>query len=150
MLKIIIADSNIAFKQELVMDVEKEFSKLKITGNAIDKLLIEQVEKGKYNDINSYIDRFGYKLHYDDMSTGCKAALCVVNLPDKIISLAECGHNARDIIIALCKTGNILMDDDGLTISTEYGNDIEVIVDGHTFRTIDSLNKYISDQRVLR
>lgn len=148
MLSVFIKDSNEKLNGEVVTDVEKEFSKIRLTGKRIEKILIEKIEKGKYNDANSYIDRFGYKLYYSDMSNGCKAALCVVNLPDKIIDLAECGNNARDIIISFCKTGNILIEDNGLTISAQYNNDIDVKIDKYRFSDIDRLNKYISDERL--
>ncbi len=147
MLNIFLKDTNTKLDKEVVTDVEKEFSKLKIKGNLLDRLMIEKIEKGKYNDDNSYIDRFGYKLHYNDMSTGCKAALCVANIPNKIIDLAECGYNARDIIIILCKEGNILIEDNGLSISTQYGNLIDVQLDNYRFSTVDRLNKYIGEER---
>lgn len=147
MLNIYLKDSKETFNREVVSDVEKEFSRIKLKGTEIDKKLIEKIEQGKYENSTSFIDRFGYKLYYDDMSTGCKAALCVVNSPEKIIDIVECGNNARDIIIALCKTGNVLFEDNGQTISTQYGNDIDVKLDGYRFTSIDRLNKYISDER---
>lgn len=147
MLNIFLKDNIETFNKEVVSDVEKEFSKIKLKGTEIDKELIEKIEQGKYENSTSFIDRFGYKLHYDDMSTGCKAALCVANSPEKIIDIIECGNNARDIIIALCKTGNILLEDNGQTISTQYGDRIDVKLDGYRFTSIDRLNKYIADER---
>lgn len=130
---------------DIVTDVEKEFSTLTIQGTNIDKILIEKIEKGRYNDSISYIDRFGYKLHIDDLSTGCKAALCVANLPNKIIDLIECGNNARDAIIRYCSNGNIIIRDNGLTISTINGTETRVTMNGLKFNNIDDLNKYIND-----
>ncbi len=148
MLSVFIKNGDEKLSGEVVTDVEKEFSKLRVTGKKIEKILIEKIEKGKYNDVNSYIDRFGYKLYYNDISNGCKAALCVVNFTDKIIDLAECGNNARDIIISFCKTGNILIEDNGIAISTQYNKDIDVRIDKYRFFDIDRLNKYISDERL--
>lgn len=147
MLNLFLKDTNIKSDKEIVVDVEKEFSKLKIKGTALEQLIIEKIEKGKYNNETSYIDRFGYKLHYNDMSTGCKAALCVANMPNKVIDLAECGYNARDLIIVLCTDGNIIIEDNGLTISTQYGNNIDVKLDNYRFTSITRLNKYICDER---
>lgn len=130
---------------DIVKNVEKEFSKLKLHDTDINKILIEKIEKGRYNDYVSYIDRFGYKLHIDDLSTGCKAALCVANLPDKTIDLIECGNNARDVIIRYCKNGNIVIRDNGLTISTINGNSVEAVLNKVEFTDIDMLNKYISN-----
>ncbi len=147
MLSIFLKDTYLKLDKEIVIDVEKEFSKLKIKGTALDRLMIEKIEKGEYNDENSFIDRFGYKLRYSDMSTGCKAALCVLNLPDKVIDLAECGYNARDLIIRFCKDGGILIEDNGLTVSTQYGNDIDIKLDNYRFTSIDRLNRYICEER---
>ena len=131
--------------KSIIVDVEKEFAKLQIRGTDIDKVLIEKIEKGQYNDSISYIDRFGYKLHLDDLSTGCKAALCVINIPDRVIDLLECGCNARDAIIKYCPDGSIIIRDNGLTISTVNGNDISVMMNGREFTDIDTLNKYINN-----
>lgn len=140
-------EGKVSALKEVVTDVEKEFAQLKLKGTDLDRKLIEKIEQGKYVNSISYLDRFGYKLHYDDMSTGCKAALCVANEVEKIIDIVECGNNARDIIIALCKNGNILMEDNGMTISTQYGNEIDVVLDGYRFTQIDRLNQYISNER---
>ena len=129
-----------------IVDIEKAFAQLKIKGTPLDRKLIERIEKGKYNDKYSYIDRFGYKLRYEDMSTGCKAALCVANIPDQIIDLIECGINARDVIIATCMDGKIVMGNVGTTISTQYGTDIQVKIDHYLFTDKDRLNKYIKDE----
>lgn len=137
----------ISSEKEVVADVEKEFKQLKLQGTDVEKMLIEKIEKGTYLDSISFIDRFGYKLYLDNLSTGCKAALCVVNRLDKIIDLAECGHNARDIIISLLMEGNVLMEDSSVTFSSIYGQNVDVRVDNYRFSNIDRLNKYVFDER---
>lgn len=137
----------ISSKKEVVTDVEKEFKQLKLQGTEIEKKLIKMIEKGTYLDSISFIDRFGYKLYLEHLSTGCKAALCVVNRPDKIIDLVECGNNARDIIISLLREGNILMEDNSVTFSSIYGQGVDVRVDNYRFSNIDRLNKYVFDER---
>lgn len=131
--------------KEIVTDIEKEFAMLKLRGTELEKLLVQKIEKGRFHDKISFIDRFGYKLYNENLSTGCKAALCVVNKPDKVIDLIECGNNARDIIIALCREGNILMHDNGITISSKYRNRIEVGIEDKKFTDVNSLNQYLEE-----
>ena len=133
-------------KKAVIRDVERLFAQIKPEGTSIDKKLISYIEQGKYNDKNSFIDRFGFKLHLSELSTGCKAALCVANCPDKIIDLIECGNNARDIIISLCKDGKVLIRDNGITFKS-YSNSVCVRVDDYVITDIDRLNKYVFDER---
>lgn len=132
---------------EIVNDVEKEFDTLKLKGTATEKRLIEKIEKGKWNDSDSYIDRFGFKLRISDMSTGCKAALCVANLPEKVINLRECGLNARDIIISLCENGKVLLPEPEVTIVDYSDGNVHVQLDGYIFLTIKRLNRYLFEER---
>lgn len=141
MLKIFL-DKHAIQDKDVVTDVEREFSTFELPETDINKTLIQRIEQGQYNDAISSIDRFGFKLYTEDMSTGCKAALCVVNKPEKIIDLRECGNNARDAIIATCNEGCIFFEYNGITISTIYGKDIEVFLDGYVFTNIDRLNQY--------
>lgn len=53
-------------------NIEGLFSSINLTGNAKEKRVIELIEKGKYNDSASFIDRFGVKLPISELSTGCK------------------------------------------------------------------------------
>lgn len=131
----------------LITNVEEQFAKVKLTGTKIEKELISKIERGTYNDESSFIDRFGYKLYNTEMSTGCKAALCVVNCPNLIIDLIECGLNARDIIIGLCKDGNILIKENGVTIVDYFNTPIDVKIDNYKITSIDRLNKYIFSER---
>ena len=130
-------------------DVEKLFSQTKLTDTPLNRKLIQVIEQGTYNDPYSFIDRFGFKLYTEDMSTGCKAALCVANNPDKVVDLVECGYNARDAIIHFCNTGNILYHESSLTIeSMEEHYVIDVALNGYHFTSVDRLNKYIQDEMI--
>lgn len=134
-------------EENIIHDVEKQFKQIKIQGTDLDKLIIETIEGGKYNDTESFIDRFGFKLHLSEISTGCKAALCVANCKDLIIDIIECGNNARDAIIKLCKNGSIYMVDNGASIKFDDNiKNIDCIIGNYRFRTIQRLNKYISSE----
>lgn len=108
---------------------------------------ISSIEKGEYYDKNFYIDRFGCKLSMDDMSTGCKAAICVHLNPEKNISLAECGVNARDFIIKNLSEGSIAIYDDDILVSDINKTPIDVAMDNYRFKNIDRLNFYLTDER---
>ena len=128
-------------------DIEKEFKMIRLSGKDIEKALIKQIEDGTWNDSKSFIDRFGFKLHNSELSTGCKAALVVANT-DKLVNLRECGLNALDHIISLCKSGNIEVVDTGVTFRTiDINKDIDVELDGYRFSNTDRLNHYIQSER---
>lgn len=145
MLKILFRDeidSNIKSEK----DIEKLFSQLKLHGTEQERKVIEQIDKGKYLDEISFIDRFGYKLYVSELSTGCKAALCVLNFPDKIIDLLECGNNARDVIINTCKEGTIITSDNAVTIK-DLGQEINVCLDEYRLTSVKRLNQYVNCER---
>lgn len=133
--------------KDIVRDIEEQFAKIKITGTEIEQKLISEIEHGKYCDSTFFKDRFDAKLYLSDMSTGCKAALCVVNCPELIIDLLECGLNARDIIINLCKDGKVFMEDNGITIVDYFNKPIDVKIDNYRIKSVDRLNKYIFCER---
>lgn len=133
-------------------DVEKLFIKTKIKDTELNRTLIEKIERGRYNDASTFIDRLGVKLYYDNLSTGCKAALCVANNPDKIVDTIECGHNARDAIIKYCREGKILYHSSGRTISSLGDSPdiaIDVVIGQYRFITLSRLNMYLHDELCL-
>lgn len=89
MLKLTIDDDGTCAKT----DIESLFKQIRVSGTPAEKEVIEKIEQGKFNDSQSFIDRFGFKLYMSELSTGCKAALCVLNLPDKQLVLHKyvCG-----------------------------------------------------------
>lgn len=128
-------------------DVEKEFSSLKIPCNAETIAAVKMIDNGELIDSNTFVDRFGYRLYSSELSTGCKAAICVL-ISEKIINIAECGLNARDYIITKCLHGSVVMNTNSATISSNYCRDqqINVCVDNKIFTNLNDLNDYISNQ----
>ena len=129
-------------------NMEMEFDKIRLTGSNKERSIIKFIENGTYNNDYSFIDRFGLKLDISEMSTGCKAALCVANNPKKVFNLIECGVNAQDVIITTLKEGNIIIRDRGITI-VDYSKDgkIDVELDGYRFTNTNRLNYYIFEER---
>ena len=133
----------------VINDVEKQFALFHLQCTDKEKELVQKIEQGNLINSTSFIDRFGYKLYLSELSTGCKAALCVLNSKDSVINLTECGLNARDIIISLCDTGAVLIDTNSATISNIYSQEqnICVQVDHYLFTNVDRLNQYIFNER---
>ena len=135
-------------QEEMVNDIEKEFSSLKLKCTDKEKQIVELIEQGELIDDHSFIDRYGYKLYTSELSTGCKAALCVVNNTSAILNLVECGLNARDVIISICNEGRVYIDYNNVTfVAYGEGKEIDVKLDGYLFTDLDRLNTYLQDER---
>lgn len=135
--------------EKVIEDVEMAFLEIKLKGTELEKKVIESIENGKWNDDKSYIDRFGFKLYNSEMSTGCKAALVVINNPNEIISLNECGFNARDIIVSNCNNGKVYVENAEYVTFDDisYSGQIDVKIDGYAINSISRLNYYINNER---
>ena len=128
---------------EVVEDVELGFLKFRLLESEQNKRAISTIEGGSYLDEESFIDRFGYKLYKRFLSTGCKAALCVINLPNNFVSTIECGVNALSFIVDNCKDGTIVISnepfslpDNNVIINVEFG--------GKKFSSVEELNDYLT------
>lgn len=135
-------------QQRIITDVEKAFKEVKVTGTEKEREMLKLIEQAEYNDGNSFIDRFGFKLYNSELSTGCKAALCVLGYPNNIIDLKECGLNARDVIISICDIGNIFISDNGITFC-DYAGRIDARVGDYIFHDVNRLNRYIQNERYI-
>ncbi len=148
MMNIYFRDENLP-KLDIITDVEREFDNLKLTGSFLENLVINKIELGSFKDALHFTDRFGDKLPINFMSTGCKAALVVLNNPDKLVDLKECGLNARDTIITYLD-GNVLLTFSTITFYNENfhdKNNIKVCLDNYVFTNLDRLNYYLTDER---
>ena len=134
-------------KSLIQKDVEQIFWNTKIADTNNINHFISSIDLGKYNDTNSFIDRFGTKLPITNLSTGCKAAICVELHPDIIIDLLECGLNAVDEIINFCENGKIIIRDTGVTFRYLNNDKCNVKLDNYRFTSVLRLNKYIQDER---
>jgi hypothetical protein len=106
--------------------------------------LLSEIEQATYYNEERFVDRFGVPVYISELSTGCKAALCVHYMPDKIIDLIECGTNARDAILKYCKNGSVIYYGMDTTVS-DYGyENIEVDIDlhGRRINRISEFNDY--------
>lgn len=138
---------------EVIEDIETGFNLHEIKDTSETRKLLSLTEKGQWINTESFIDRFGYKLWLDSLSTGCKAALLAASHPDKVINLRECGYNARDAIILNIREGQLLVYWDDVIISQnklQFDNNgimkdtkIEIENGGKVFKSLDKLNEYL-------
>ncbi len=135
-------DSNIQLP--IAHDVEMQFHKTRLYKNEYNIKALKEIEKATYNDEFSFIDRFGFKLYTKNMSTGCKAAVCVHEFPSMVIDTIECGLNALNFIIANCTNGVILVSPESTLFSVD--TPIDVIIDNKKFIDCISLNEYLSER----
>lgn len=125
----------------IVTNVESAFLWAKFEATEENKALVRKIEQGTLVDRATFIDRMGYRLYTECLSTGCKAALLVQNT-DKLIDLRECGLNAINTILTTCKSGKVLMDPPSLEFEGE-GIPVEIMLDGRVFHNIKQLNDYM-------
>lgn len=146
-----IFDRKLPIKSDLPIenDAEKLFATVHLKGTPEEKKLIEVIEKGKWNDEVSFIDRLGFRRFIDDLSTGTKAALSILNRPDVILDTKECGVNAIDAMLCLCKNGNIIIDlekasfEDSMIKQIENG--VDICVNGLRIYDINVFIEYVNN-----
>lgn len=125
-------------------DIELQFLKTRLKKDDYTVKALKEIEQATYNDEHSFIDRFGFKLYSKNISTGCKAALCVHEFPTIIINTVECGTNALEFIIANCTDGYILMSRESTLFYVD--GQIDVTIDDKHFSDYDSLSEYIHER----
>ncbi len=129
-------------KKADIVDIEAAFSGLEIPVVASIQQMIRAIDGGELIDSGVFKDRFGVALYLSELSTGCKAAICAVLLPEKIIDLQECGLNARDAIFNYCEDGKVLLHDFGVTIVDAHTRRSPIFYAGKLF-TIDEFNEEV-------
>lgn len=135
----------------LIQDCEKAFSSMGVNliNNEETQKILKNIEEAEYCDRASFIDRFGYRVRSKYLSTGCKAALLALYYSEKIISLRECGRNARDAILTYVKNGNVMIHPESLNLDIGSDDDDEVVEVKYRdkiFNDLYKLNEYIFEE----
>lgn len=146
LLKLYDSDNFIPDKhQNVITDVEEAFKSIRLRKDEITCNLLKYIEKAEYFDDSRVVDRFGTCIYTSEISTGCKAALCLHYLKDCIIDLRECGINARDYIVLLCNEGSAIFYFADLTVNQLLLPDkkISVSMDDKIFDDVVELNMYL-------
>lgn len=128
-----------------VDNVEAEALKVNISKAPLFATFLHEIEQGKPLDLDRFIDRFGVAIYHSSMSTGCKAAICVASLPDKVINLIECGPNAIESILCNCTEGHILLHDRNCDLSSNYSKSVDICFNGYRFTDPCAFCQYISE-----
>ena len=153
-LKIYVGDYNqeyVTEQENFIYDVDTEFIRLKLQGTELERKALKDIEQGQWLNETAFIDRFGFKLYIEYISTGCKIALTVMNRPEKIINAVEAGLEVRDFIIKYCKSGAIYLPSLDITVNsynldgTRFQDRIEAELEGKHFTSLGQLNLYIRE-----
>ena len=97
----IYTNKSIMKNKRFIFDVESLFAISVIEENDFVKSVISGIDKGRYFDSSSFIDRFGRVSLMENLSTTSKSLICVNKYPDKIINLIEIGSNGGDYLLML-------------------------------------------------
>lgn len=82
----------------------------KIRDTAINRKLIEVVEKGKYYNEKYFIGRFSDGIiDCSFLSTGAKTILNMLEFRDKCFDTIECGNNVIQFLFDYVNEGNVLL-----------------------------------------
>lgn len=142
MLNVIPFDSEV----DKFVDANAMFPKFKLKGSSLDRKLIREIEHGEYISNTEYCDRFGRVLPIWCMSTGCKVALCIANLPDVLIDLVECGDNALVAIFRYCKDGNARLFDTDRCINNANDFNCDIKFNGYRFTLFSRFQHYLKEE----
>ena len=131
----------------VIRDVEDAFLGIQLVDDKTTRQILKAVDGATCLNGNTVKDRYGISIYTSRLSTGCKAALCVHYLKDKIIDLVECGYNARDAVILNCKEGNAVFYYRDLNVSWGLSEDapINVLYENIEFYSTKEFNKYIDN-----
>lgn len=131
---------------EVIADAEAAFLRTKVENTELNAKLMSDIDQAQYVNAAEFVDRFGRTLPISELSTGCKTALVIVCNSDKVVDLKECGHNARDAIIRNIRNGKVLFTFDDITIDYPGFCDfeIDVLIDGEHYTSLDALNLYLT------
>lgn len=134
--------------KKFIHDVEAWFSMPTETNQYIDAIL-HDIEKGRYYDAVTYVDRFGVNLYCNFMSTGAKAAVLVASQQDCVIDCIEVGYNVLECLIVNKIPGNIFVDAITRITALEcYFDETEITYKNIVFKCVDHLNFYVKKGRL--
>jgi hypothetical protein len=103
--------------------------------NDFNRKVIEKIEQGKYQDEQTFIDRFGRGLYCDCLSTTSKI-LILANQDDgtHVFMVDELGSNGFDLLLE-CKSASVYIENRLL----EFCVDGEVMVNNNIYDTDDAV-----------
>ena len=128
----------------------------KIYDDDVTRRVLRDIEHAQYLSSSEFIDRFGYKLHASNLSTGTKALLLATHTND-VICFDECGGNIIGEAIKLSTEcdmniyisyplldNEVLLNGDediSVTYNGDYMDDIEYLTHGGICYGLKSLRE---------
>lgn len=113
------------------------FAKTDIKYNDDTKFLFKYIEEGQLcEDCQSYIDRFGYKLHISQCSMGLKVAVCILYHPDMLINGVEVSPDVVDVIAAVCHNGYVVVPDQDIDLQNCGDREVDCMLHGYRFQGV--------------
>jgi len=82
----------------VVLNNESAFLKYEVQDCEYTRKVIKEIEEGEFLDSRSFIDKFGYKVYLENISTGSKTLLNIYHNPDKVFFVGEIGANATRLL----------------------------------------------------
>ena len=129
-------------KYQTRTDINKMFDMIDVKGTEKERLALQLIDKATYKNELEVIDRFGDKISINNISTGCKAVIVILNSKEPV-STIECGMNALSVIFSLCDNGTIYVRDIWDKFPVVYNSDaVNIEIDGMTFKSFKAFNDY--------
>ena len=129
-------------KYQTRTDINKMFDMIDVKGTEQERLALQLIDKATYKNELEVIDRFGDKISINNISTGCKAVIVILNSKEPV-STIECGMNALSVIFSLCGNGTIYVRDIWDKFPVVYNSDVvNIEIDGMTFKSFKAFNDY--------
>ena len=102
-------DDSLFNKDDFIFDVECAIAVYGYNYNEFAKKVVFTIDHGNLVDKSYFIDRFGFKLYLDELSTTSKALICLEKVGNsKIVNFMEVGSNAGELI-GLLDNGSFYM-----------------------------------------
>lgn len=137
MLRIHLADDK---PIDYIHDVDSYIYKVGIPDTELNRYLLNKLEGAKYDSVSSFIDRDGYKLPVNLLSTGMKCLLEVIH-SGKCVNGTELGQNAFELLIQSAN-GDVYFSDVDRFELPEYFDVSNISVNGVVYdRLLDLENR---------
>jgi hypothetical protein len=119
----------------LIRDCDAFFGGHKMKDTDFGRKVIEKIEQGKYQDEDTFVDRFGRGLYCDCLSTTSKI-LILAKQDDgsHVFMVDELGSNGFDLLLE-CENASVYIENRLL----EFGVDGEVMVNNEVYDTDDAV-----------
>ena len=118
-----------------------------IQDNEYCRKVISEIDQGSYLGYAEFLDRFGYKLYSDSLSTTSKAYLCLDRFSDKIINFIQVGRGSGDLLLmksqgAIYIPGNRLKS----LFSSLGDRSVDIVCDDRKFNSYYDLVDYLEEE----